>query len=124
MIIEVSDSELLDKLSILEVKKQKLTDPEKLKYVQHEFEHLSLKANTLDYSLDDESYVRLREINFLLWDIEDEIRAKGDAEEYDDRFIQLSKSIYELNDERFRVKNAINKKTQSFFQEQKGHKNT
>mgnify|MGYP001441536828 CR=1 FL=1 len=124
MKVEVSNGELLDKLSILEVKKEKIKKKEKLLHVEREHAHLKSLAGSLEFSLEDSSYVRLREINYQLWDIEDEIRKKEEENDFGKRFIELSRSIYILNDERFRMKNDINKRTNSLFQEQKDHKNT
>ena len=124
MKVEVSNGELLDKLSILEVKKKKIKEESKLLYVEKELEHLNSLADSLDFSLEDSSYVKLKEINYQLWDIEDEIRKKEDEKDFGPRFIELSRSIYILNDERFRMKKEINMKTNSLFHEQKGHKNT
>jgi hypothetical protein len=67
-------------------------------------------------------YVRLKEINFELWDIEDEIRLKEEHSEFDDRFIELSRMIYIKNDERARIKKELDISTESKFREQKGHK--
>jgi hypothetical protein len=124
MKIEVSNGELLDKLSILEVKRRKIKKEDKLLHIEREHEHLKHLVSSLEFSLEEVSYVRLREINYQLWDIEDEIRKKEEENDFGKRFIELSRSIYILNDERFRMKNAINKQTNSLFQEQKGHKNT
>ena len=124
MKIEVSNGELLDKFSILEVKRLKLEDTEKLEYVSKEYKALKEDVDSLEFSLEDLTYIRLRDINFELWDIEDSIRGKELLDEFDEEFIQLSRSIYILNDERFRLKNKINKQTDSQFQEQKGHRNT
>ena len=124
MKIEVSNGELLDKLSILEVKSLKLDDPNKLEYVRREYDALKECVSSLEFSLTDPTYTRLRDINFELWDIEDSIREKELLSEFGEEFIQLSRSIYLLNDERFRLKNKINKQTNSQFQEQKGHRGT
>ena len=124
MKIEVSNGELFDKLSILEVKNKKLSNTNKIEYVKKEYKYLQEVANDVDFSLKDETYTKLRDINFRLWDIEDEIRLKEDELDFGPRFIELSRLIYKLNDERFRLKNKINVQTNSNFKEQKGHKNT
>jgi hypothetical protein len=124
MKIEVSNGELLDKLSILEVKSLKLKDETKLKYVRKEYKCLKESVDSLEFSLDDPTYTKLRDINFHLWDIEDAVRGKEILNQFDEEFIELSRLIYTQNDERFRLKNLLNKKTNSEFQEQKGHKNT
>ena len=121
MKIEVSNGELLDKISILEIKEGKLTDKSKRAYVQKELEYLQDIADELLMSCYPD-YVRLSELNNSLWDIEDEIRAKGEKGEYDDRFVELSRFIYEKNDERARVKRDIDESSNSDFREQKGHR--
>jgi len=74
MKIEVSNGELLDKLSIVEVKRAKIVDASKVFFLDLEFDHLLENVNALGFEwLDDDLYVRLKEINFELWDIEDEI---------------------------------------------------
>jgi|TARA_R110000796_G_scaffold94788_1_gene199701 hypothetical protein len=122
--IEVSNGEIFDKLSILEVKSQKITDNLKLQYVNKEHQYLKQVVSMIDFSLDAEAYKKLRDINFQLWDIEDEIRLKEEQADFGDRFIELSRLIYTLNDERFRLKKKINIETGSDFHEQKGHKAT
>lgn len=124
MKIEVSNGEIFDKLSILEVKSQKITDNLKLQYVNKEHQYLKQVVSMIDFSLDAEAYKKLRDINFQLWDIEDEIRLKEEQADFGDRFIELSRLIYTLNDERFRLKKKINIETGSDFHEQKGHKAT
>lgn len=122
MKIEVSNGEIFDKLSILEVKNEKLTDKLKLEYVAKEYSYLQEIISQINFSLEDEVYKSLRDINFRLWDIEDEIRLKEEEEDFGARFIELSRLIYKLNDERYRLKNKINIYTDSNFKEQKGHK--
>ena len=122
MKIEVSNGEIFDKLSILEVKNEKLTDKLKLEYVVKEYSYLQEIISQINFSLEDEVYRSLRDINFRLWDIEDEIRLKEEEGDFGARFIELSRLIYKLNDERYRLKNKINIYTGSNFKEQKGHK--
>lgn len=124
MKIEVSNGEIFDKLSILEVKSQKITDTTKLEHVNKEYDYLKEIIDMIDFSLDTETYKKLRDINFRLWDIEDEIRLKEEQTDFGDRFIELSRLIYILNDKRFRLKKKINIETGSNFHEQKGHKAT
>tara|TARA_R110000765_G_scaffold233905_1_gene336975 strand:- start:194 stop:565 length:372 start_codon:yes stop_codon:yes gene_type:complete len=121
MKIEISNGELLDKISILDIKEERLTDESKKAYVQKELEYLQDIADELLMSCYPD-YVRLSELNNSLWDIEDEIRAKGEKGEYDDRFVELSRFIYEKNDERARVKRDIDESSNSDFREQKGHR--
>ena len=123
MKIEVSNGELLDKLSILEVKRTNIVDASKIFFLDLEFEHLLKNVSALGFECDDDDlYARLKEINFELWDIEDEIREKEERKEFDYRFIELSRLIYIRNDERARIKKELDITTKSKFREQKGHK--
>ena len=124
MKIEVSNGEIFDKLSILEVKFNKLEDPVKLGYVTDEFEYLQAIVSEMEFSLESEIYRRLRQVNYRLWDIEDAIRSKEAENDFGPEFIELARSVYTLNDERFRLKNEINVATKSQFHEQKSHRNT
>ena len=119
--IPVSFGELIDKLTILEIKKSKLTDNEKLKNIQLEFELLNKKYQT---KLKDTKelqvfYDALLEVNHKLWKIEDKIRILENNKEFNEEFIDLARSVYKSNDERFAIKNEINKTFDSEIQEQK-----
>lgn len=123
--IPVSFGELIDKLTILEIKKSKITDNEKLKNIQLEFELLNKKYQT---KLKDTKelqvfYDALLEVNHKLWKIEDKIRILENNKEFNEEFIDLARSVYKLNDERFGIKNEINKTFDSEIQEQKEYEN-
>ena len=123
--IPVSFGELIDKLTILEIKKSKITDNEKLKNIQLEFELLNKKYQT---KLKDTKelqvfYDALLEVNYKLWKIEDKIRILENNKEFNEEFIDLARSVYKLNDERFAIKNEINKTFDSEIQEQKEYEN-
>ena len=123
--IPVSFGELIDKLTILEIKKSKITDNEKLKNIQLEFELLNKKYQT---KLKDAKelqvfYNALLEVNHKLWKIEDKIRILENNKEFNEEFIDLARSVYKLNDERFAIKNEINKTFNSEIQEQKEYEN-
>ena len=123
--IPVSFGELIDKLTILEIKKSKITDNEKLKNIQLEFELLNKKYQT---KLKDTKelqvfYDALLEVNHKLWKIEDKIRIFENNKEFNEEFIDLARSVYKLNDERFAIKNEINKTFDSEIQEQKEYEN-
>jgi hypothetical protein len=123
--IPVSFGELIDKLTILEIKKSKITDNEKLKNIQLEFELLNKKYQT---KLKDTKelqvfYDALLEVNHKLWKIEDKIRILENNKEFNEEFIDLARSVYKLNDERFAIKNQINKTFDSEIQEQKEYEN-
>ena len=124
--IPVSVGELLDKLSIVEIKRMKIKDNEKLSYLNLEYELLSKKAKNIrkiskkDF---DNFYSSLMEINLKLWDIEDEIRLLEGKKQFDKDFIDLARNVYITNDMRFEVKSNINKYFGSTIVEQKELKN-
>ena len=123
--IPVSFGELIDKLTILEIKKSKITDNEKLKNIQLEFELLNKKYQT---KLKDTKelqvfYDALLEVNHKLWKIEDKLRILENNKEFNEEFIDLARSVYKSNDERFAIKNEINKTFDSEIQEQKEYEN-
>jgi hypothetical protein len=122
--IPVSVGELIDKLSILHVKKIKVSNEQKLTFINAEFE---LLYNMSSYYLNDEEisklYHKLVGINSQLWDVEDELRVIESTKEFDVNFIELARKVYYTNDERFSVKNKINELTNSDIREQKDYKN-
>ena len=109
--IEVSFGELLDKLSILEIKSTKITDPDKLENVNNELSKLNKiskkikEQNSEKFNL---YYSKLLEINKKLWSIEDEIRICEKNNNFDKTFIELARDVYFTNDERLEIKNEIN----------------
>ena len=116
--IPVSVGELIDKLSILHVKQLKISNEEKLEYVNKEFE---LLYNISSYYLNNQEienlYHQLVEINKKLWDIEDKLRVIESENNFDSTFIELARKVYFTNDERFRLKNEINLTTLSEIRE-------
>jgi hypothetical protein len=118
--IPVSIGELIDKLSILHVKKMKISDPEKLVYVNKEFELLYNFSS--DYLNDEEItklYHELVDTNSKLWEIEDMLRVIETEKTFDSKFIDLSRNVYHTNDKRFKLKNEINERTSSEIREVK-----
>jgi len=114
----VSVGELIDKLSILQVKKTKITNEEKLDYVNKEFELLyNLSSLYLDNKELETLYHVLVKTNSKLWDIENQLRVLESEKKFDDDFIELSRNVYYTNDERFSLKNQINKITDSEIRE-------
>jgi hypothetical protein len=109
--IEISVGELLDKLSILIIKKEKINNPEKIKEIERELKFLESHALTIS-SINKTEYdtflKKLISINSKLWDIEDEIRILEKNSSFSDEFISLARSVYFTNDERFSCKNDIN----------------
>ena len=120
---EISVGELLDKISILEIKQKNLKDSEKIKIVTKELESLN---NTLknDVSLTDEIkslYNDLKNINSKLWDIEDEKRDCERNKNFGEKFIELARSVYIENDNRAKIKNKINQLSGSNIAEVKSY---
>lgn len=122
--IPVSIGELIDKLSILQVKKNKITDENKLSYINKEFELLyNLSYVHLDNNQIMDCYHNLVSTNTTLWDLEDTIRKLEDKSDFNLPFIECSRKIYKTNDERFKIKDMVNKITDSEIQEQKSYQN-
>ena len=114
----VSVGELIDKLSILQVKKQKITNEEKLEYINKEFELLyNLSSVYLDIKELETLYNILVKTNSKLWDIEDKLRVLESEKKFDEEFVELARNVYFTNDERFSLKNQINKITDSEIRE-------
>ena len=114
----VSVGELIDKLSILQVKKTKITNKEKLDYINKEFELLyNLSLVYLNIKELETLYHILVKTNSKLWDIEDKLRVLESEKKFDQDFIELARNVYFTNDERFGLKNQINKITDSEIRE-------
>ena len=122
MNINVSNGELLDKLSILELKLVNITEQDKNKNIYKEYIHL--KAFATEISLNPKIgslYNDLLNINKILWKIEDEIRECEKIKEFGKKFIELARNIYFNNDRRFEIKQKINKLTNSELIEEKSY---
>jgi hypothetical protein len=114
----VSVGELIDKLSILHVKQTKITNEEKLEFVNKEFELLhNLSQQFLDSSEIESLYQQLVETNSKLWDIEDKLRILETEKRFEGEFVELARKVYFTNDERFRLKNEINQISNSEIRE-------
>ena len=124
MKVEVSNGELLDKLSILELKLNKIKDNKKLINITNEHSGLNPLCNNLfeNYGNDLKNlYTRLSEINAELWKIEDDIRECERRKEFGDEFVRLARAVYFTNDKRSDVKKSINLLTESGFVEEKSY---
>ena len=119
MKIEVSNGELVDKVSILSIKIQKFKSSQKRVNVQREYDLLLPLMKGAGISESSTSFQRLMDINLRLWEIEDQIRQKESLGEFDQSFIQLARSVYVENDKRFQVKREINEITGSDIIEEK-----
>ena len=119
IIIEISVGELLDKISILEIKQEKIKDPEKLKFLKDEY--LILKSQLDQNVKTDEKlkklYSSLKEINSKLWIIEDDKRQCEKNKDFGEKFINLSRDVHFLNDNRANIKLEINNYTGSEIKE-------
>ena len=119
ILIEVSVGELLDKISILEIKKDKIKDPEKLEYIRDELSLLreEFKNNIKSDKKIDELYQSLKIINLRLWTIEDDKRKCEKEKDFTENFIKLSRDVHFLNDDRAKIKLEINNHTGSKIKE-------
>ena len=119
ILVEVSVGELLDKISILEIKSEKIKDPEKLKFIIDESKILNEQLN-LNVTFNEEIknlYKDLKKINLKLWNIEDEKRMCEKNLVFEKDFIRLSREVHFLNDKRSNIKLDINNKTGSKIKE-------
>jgi hypothetical protein len=120
MKIEVSVGEIVDKLSILQIKTEFIKDEEKLNNVKKEYNYLyDIVFNEMKIQQSD--FFDMVSINKELWKIEDDIRDKERSKEFDDEFIQLARAVYVTNDKRANVKKGINIKYGSNFIEEKSY---
>lgn len=107
--IPVSVGELIDKLSILQIKKQKVTDEPKLEKINREYRLLlSYSMSYLDIEAIDKLFNDLMGVNLQLWDVEDKLRILEKEKSFGEEFVELARAVYHLNDERFSIKNKIN----------------
>ena len=119
IIVEVSVGELLDKISILEIKKEKIKDAEKLKFINNEY---SILKNQLEKNVKSDEklnnlYQSLKAINSKLWVIEDDKRQCEKEKNFGEKFIKLSRDVHFLNDDRAKIKLEINNHTGSAIKE-------
>ena len=123
ILAEISAGELLDKITILEIKKEKIKDGQKLKDISKE---LSSLTKTTDEKIPDKSeinnlIINLKQINLKLWDIEENKRLAEKNQKFDEKFIKLSREVYKTNDERAKIKLKINEILGSNIKEVKSH---
>ena len=121
ILVEVSVGELLDKISILEIKKEKIKDKTKLKFINDEYNVLKeqLKNNVKNDEKLNKLFLSLKEINSKLWVIEDDKRMCEKNSDFGEKFIKLSRDIHFLNDDRAKIKLEINQLTGSKIREVK-----
>ena len=121
MKIEVSNGEILDKLSIIEIKLEKITDPAKRRNLEKEYKILEAVAGEI-LPKDHRLYQALLEVNRRLWDIEDTIRELERRKDFGSSFIETARSVYHQNDRRAEIKREINEITGSGLIEEKSYK--
>ena len=123
ILAEISAGELIDKITILEIKKEKISNKEKLEEINKELISLN---ETLKKSINDESKILrfkndFKNINLKLWDIEDGKRSAEKNNKFDEKFIELARNVYKFNDERAKIKLAINNALGSNIKEVKSY---
>jgi len=123
ILVPVAFGELLDKISILQIKSERISDPAKLANVRTELSALEKTWMAHPAGGKDIATLRaeLKAVNEQLWDIEDAIRLKDKAGEFDGGFVELARSVYLRNDERARIKKAINLALGSVYVEEKSY---
>ena len=123
LLVPISPGELIDKITILEIKSARMTDAAKLHNVRTELALLNETWRASAFSAVDitAEWTGLRDVNGQLWDIEDRIRVKEKAQAFDAEFIELARSVYVRNDERAQFKRAINEKLGSTLVEEKSY---
>jgi hypothetical protein len=119
MKIEVSNGEIVDKFTILQIKSEIIKDESKLENINTELHLLHTICTSLQINI--RHYLELCDINKKLWDVEDELRLCEKEQRFDDHFITLARSVYQLNDERAAIKKKINIDTNSQLIEEKSY---
>ena len=121
--IDISIGEFFDKLTILEIKKERIKNEEKLVNINNELNGLNKLLSEQSFSRADikNEIAALKEVNEALWVIEDDIREQESQKSFDDRFIELARSVYIENDKRSKIKREINLKLGSDFIEEKSY---
>jgi predicted nucleic acid-binding Zn-ribbon protein len=124
-LVPISWGELIDKITILEIKEVKITSNNALDNIRKELGFLSDIVSNSKGVYDAISLLKneLKEVNLNLWQVEDEIREKEYSQEFDEEFIRLARSVYRLNDDRANLKKKINETLFSELKEEKSYKN-
>lgn len=121
--VPVSFGELVDKITILEIKANKILDSKKLKNINNELKALLKVLEKIDKEEKtfNELYSELKKVNQELWDIEDKIRNLENNKIFNEEFVEVARSVYIINDKRFYIKNKINEKFDSEYKEEKSY---
>ena len=124
LLTPVSPGEVIDKITILQIKYEKINNKNKLKNIKNELNLLLPLINKKKYeTLEIQNLMKnLKKVNHALWNIEDNIREKEKFKEFDDEFIELARSVYKTNDKRAEIKKKINLLTKSDIIEEKSYK--
>ncbi|MCB0721812.1 MAG: hypothetical protein KDC42_05875 [Ignavibacteriae bacterium] len=122
MLIEVSNGEIIDKLTILTIKLANIQEEQKLGNIRKEFDVMYNAAKEIGIDETNDLYQQMLEINSKLWDIEDKIRDCESRKDFGEEFVKLARSVYTTNDERSRIKREINLQTGSSLIEEKSYK--
>lgn len=120
MKVELSNGEIIDKVTIIQIKLERIRDEAKLKNLRKEYDELTKVASSI-MSISDPLYIALYDVNCELWDIEDHIRDLERKKDFGDDFISTSRSVYLRNDKRARIKRKINIRTSSGLIEEKSY---
>jgi len=107
ILVTISLGELIDKITILEIKKSKFKN-NKVRNVINELKELRKTLNNLDLVIEEKLFNKLKEVNEKLWEVEDQIRLKEEQGKFDDEFIKLARAVYINNDKRSKIKKNIN----------------
>jgi hypothetical protein len=121
MKVDVSNGEIIDKITILTIKKEKIQDINKLKNIDNELNILLSSLSEELNNLDKKYYNDLYDINLKLWEVEDKLREKEAKKDFDYEFIELARKVYINNDQRAKIKYNINILTSSNLIEEKQH---
>lgn len=119
MKVEISNGDLVDKLTILGIKLRRMSNGSSLEKVRKEYEILRPLVDGLNVR--EPLLADLKFVNFEMWNVEDRIREKERTQEFDEEFISLARSVYRNNDRRFKIKRQINQETSSEIEEQKSY---
>jgi hypothetical protein len=117
--VEISNGDLVDKLTILGIKLRRMSNGSSLEKVRKEYEILRPLVDGLNVR--EPLLADLKFVNFEMWNVEDRIREKERTQEFDEEFISLARSVYRNNDRRFKIKRQINQETSSEIEEQKSY---
>lgn len=119
--VPISNGELLDKITILQIKRDKIKDDKKHKHIIRELDELTILMETLPMNEIDILFAELKKINTQLWEVEDALRDKERTATFDNEFIQLARKVYFTNDKRSQVKLKINQISKSELVEVKSY---